>query len=171
VAAGQGLFRSMQTAKTRGRAAPALAAAQSGYRTPAHHRGTARNTDALGSASRRWWWFSAAAGTAASVAIGALFASAASTATTAGRPGGDSGFGPVDRSVCPSAPDERYVGGPWVPTEPTGCDTLDHWWRYVGPAPCPQSPDVRYVGLPWVPAEPTGCDTLDRWWRYVQPAS
>jgi hypothetical protein len=129
------------------------------------------NNYSLDSASRRWWWPSAAAGAAASAVIGALLVAPQSTAMPARTPTGEGAAASIDRPTCPAPPDVDHVGVPWAPSAPTGCDTLDRWWRYVDGSACPPPPDIRYVGGPWVPAVPTGCDTLDHWWRYVAGAS
>src|SRR5687767_190051 len=83
---------------------------------------------------RRWWWPSAAAGAIAIAAIVAI-PTAAGRAVPA-HPAGSATLGNGHASItadatCPPAPDIRYVGVPWVPAEPTGCTSLDRWWRLV----------------------------------------
>ena len=117
------------------------------------------NNYSLGSGSRRWWWPSAAAGAACSLAISALFAASASSSAALTRDPGvgsgvGSGVGFADRT-CPPPPDVRFVGGPWVPAVPTGCDTLDRWWLHVDQQLCAFDP--RY--LPRTP------DAVEGWYR------
>jgi len=139
------------------------------------------NRYSISSDSHRWWWTSALAGTAAAALVAGLVTASSSTATpVTGAPGISEGFA-ADANRCPPAPNPVYVGAPWVPPVPTGCSTLDKWWKYVdlphagrgpsegtrGRAHCPRPPDPVYVGAPWVPPVPTGCSSVDRWWKYV----
>jgi hypothetical protein len=86
---------------------------------------------------RRWWWMSAMGAGAASAMFAILLvpASASSVPQSEPRQGPSVGRTTVDqprsRLNCPPPPDPRFIGGPWVPAEPTGCQSLDRWWLYV----------------------------------------
>jgi hypothetical protein len=64
----------------------------------------------------------------------------------------------TDRSHrCPPPPDVRFVGVPWVPAVPTGCPTLDRWWRFVQVAGGDCVFDQQYL--------PHTADAVDGWYR------
>ncbi|WP_165821009.1 hypothetical protein [Nocardioides gansuensis] len=52
-------------------------------------------------------------------------ASASSSPTEARRPA------PAVKSACPPRGSITDVGVPWIPPVPTGCDSIDRWWRYA----------------------------------------